>query len=66
MLTFVVQRPGATSLSTDASRRRFVEEHLLPRLPKASMQCVGRVDVTPWTSPDTVILRVWCKLDPTF
>jgi hypothetical protein len=63
LLTFVVQHPGPTSLSTEASRRSFVQEHLLARMPNSSMQSVRRIDVTPWTSPDTVILRVWCRLD---
>ena len=36
-------------LSSDALRRRFVEGHLIERLPVKSMAAVDRVDVTPWT-----------------
>jgi hypothetical protein len=62
MLTFVVQGPEAASLSSEALRRRFVEEHLLKRLPAHSMSQVDRVDVTPWTVRGTVVVRVWCKV----
>jgi hypothetical protein len=62
MLTFVVQGPETASLSSEALRRRFVEEHLLQRLPEKSMTQVDRVDVTPWTVRGTVVVRVWCKI----
>ncbi|HEX3852103.1 MAG TPA: hypothetical protein VHW01_14120 [Polyangiaceae bacterium] len=62
MLTFVVQGPEIAQLSSDAVRRRFVEEHLLHRLPAKDMAQVDRVDVTPWTVRGTVVVRVWCKL----
>jgi hypothetical protein len=62
MLTFVVQGPETTSLSSEALRRRFVETHLLQRLPAKSMAQVERVDVTPWTVRGTVVVRVWCKV----
>ncbi len=62
MLTFVVQGPETASLSSEALRRRFVEEHLLQRLPAKSMDQVDRVDVTPWTVRGTVVVRVWCKV----
>jgi hypothetical protein len=62
MLTFVVQGPETASLSSEALRRRFVEEHLLQRLPAKSMTQVDRVDVTPWTARGTVVVRVWCKI----
>ena len=62
MLTFVVQGPETASLSSEALRRRFVEEHLLQRLPAKSMAQVERVDVTPWTVRGTVVVRVWCKV----
>jgi len=62
MLTFVVQGPETASLSSEALRRRFVEEHLLQRLPAKSMAQVDRVDVTPWTVRGTVVVRVWCKV----
>jgi len=62
MSTFVVQGPQIASLSSEALRRRFVEEHLLQRLPAKSMAQVERVDVTPWTVRGTVVVRVWCKV----
>lgn len=62
MLTFVVQGAEIASLSTEGVRRRFVEEHLLQRLPAQDMARVERVDVTPWTVQGTVVLRVWCKV----
>lgn len=62
MLTFVVQDADVASLASEAQRRRFVEAHLLARLPAKSMAQVERVDVTPWTVQDTVVVRVWCKV----
>jgi hypothetical protein len=62
MLTFVVQGPPIAELSSDALRRRFVEEHLLERLPAQNMAQVERIDVTPWTVRGTVVVRVWCKV----
>lgn len=62
MLTFVVQGAEIAHLSSEAVRRRFVEEHLLQRLPAKDIAQVERVDVTPWTVQGTVVVRVWCKL----
>ena len=62
MLTFVVQSADVASLASEALRRRFVEEHLFQRLPAKSMAEVERIDVTPWTVRDTVVVRVWCKV----
>lgn len=62
MLTFVVQGPEIAQLSSEVVRRRFVEEHLLRRLPVQSMDQVDRIDVTPWTVRGTVVVRVWCKV----
>ncbi len=62
MLTFVVQGADIASLSSEAVRRRFVEEHLQHRLPKSGMASVDRIDVTPWTVQGTVVVRVWCKV----
>lgn len=62
MLTFVVQDADVANLASDAQRRRFVEAHLLQRLPAKDMAQVERVDVTPWTVRDTVVVRVWCKV----
>jgi len=62
MLTFVVQGADVASLASDGQRRRFIEAHLLHRLPGQNMAQVDRVDVTPWTVKDTVVVRVWCKI----
>ncbi len=62
MLTFVVQGAEIASLSSEAVRRRFVEEHLHHRLPQTGMASVERIDVTPWTVQGTVVVRVWCKV----
>jgi len=62
MLTFVVQGADVASLASDGQRRRFIETHLLHRLPSQNMAQVDRVDVTPWTVKDTVVVRVWCKI----
>jgi hypothetical protein len=62
MLTFVVQGPEIAHLSSDALRRRFVDEHLRQRLPNQNMADVERIDVTPWTVQGTVVVRVWCKV----
>ena len=62
MLTFVVQGAEIASLSSEAVRRKFVEQHLLRRLPDRDMTRVERIDVTPWTVQNTVVVRVWCKL----
>lgn len=62
MLTFVVQGADIASLSSEAVRRRFVEEHLLQRVPAQDMTRVERIDVTPWTVQGTVVVRVWCKI----
>jgi hypothetical protein len=62
MLTFVVRGSEAQRMSNDASRQRFVEEHLLQRLPVASMADIDRVEVTPWTAPGALVVRVWCRV----
>lgn len=64
MVTFVVRSPDSARLATPSARRQFVEERLLRRLPITSMADVDRVDVTPWTVRGTVIVRVWCRLEP--
>ncbi len=64
MATFVVRGPDAARLSTDALRRRFVEEHLLHRLPISTSDEIDRVDVTPWTVRGTFVVRVWCRIPP--
>lgn len=64
MRTFVVQKADVQSLETEAARLRFVSSRLVHRLPGGSAVGVTRVDMTPWTEPDTLILRVWCRVDP--
>jgi hypothetical protein len=61
MLTFLVRGLESAKLSSEALRRRFVEESLLHRLPVTSMDGVDRVDVTPWTVQGTLVVRVWCR-----
>jgi hypothetical protein len=61
LVTFVVRGVEAAKLSSDALRRRFAEEHLLKRLPVASMDAVERVDAAPWTVQGTLVVRVWCR-----
>jgi hypothetical protein len=61
MITFVVRGLESAKVSSEALRRRFVEEQLLKRLPVASMDAVERVDVTPWTVQGTLVVRVWCR-----
>ena len=61
LLTFIIRGGGVGDLSTDALRRRFVEEHLLHRVPSGSISDVERIEVTPWTAKGTMVLRVWCR-----
>jgi hypothetical protein len=61
LLTFIVRGSGAGDLSSDALRRRFVEEHLLHRVPSGSLEGVERIEVTPWTTKGTLVMRVWCR-----
>jgi hypothetical protein len=61
MVTFVVRGVDSARLASEPLRRRFVEERLLKRLPVASIADIDRVDVTPWTVPGTLVVRVWCK-----
>jgi hypothetical protein len=63
MATYVVRGGDVSRLASEALRRDFVEKHLLARLPVSSMQEVDRVDVTPWTAPGTLVVRVWCRLN---
>jgi hypothetical protein len=63
LLSFVV-RGNANHLTTDVLRRRFVERFLLSRLPVQSMADVERVDTSPGTFAETLVLRVWCRLKP--
>jgi len=62
LVTFVVKGDDLGQLSTEATRREFVAERLMHRLPIAAVDQIDRVDVTPWTVRGTLILRVWCKV----
>jgi hypothetical protein len=61
LLTFIIRGSLVGDLSTDALRRRFVEEHLLHRVPSGSISDVERIEVTPWTAKGTMVMRVWCR-----
>lgn len=61
LLTFIVRGSGVGDLSTDQHRRRFVERHLLHRVPGNSLTNVERIEVTPWTAKGTMVVRVWCR-----
>ena len=61
LLTFIVRGNRVGDLSTDALRRRFVEQHLLHRVPAGSLDSVERIEVTPWTAKGTMVVRVWCR-----
>lgn len=61
LLTFIIRGSNIGDLSSDALRRRFVEEHLLHRVPSGSIDAVERIEVTPWTAKGTMVVRVWCR-----
>jgi hypothetical protein len=61
LLTFIIRGNKVGDLSTDALRRRFVEDNLLHRVPSGSMDAVERIEVTPWTAKGTMVVRVWCR-----
>jgi hypothetical protein len=61
LLTFIIRGSNVGDLSTDALRRRFVQEHLLRRVPTGSIDAVERVEVTPWTAKGTMVMRLWCR-----
>jgi hypothetical protein len=61
LLTFIVRGNKVGDLSTDALRRRFIEQHLLHRVPAGSLDTVERVEVTPWTAKGTMVVRLWCR-----
>ena len=60
--TFIVEGDEIFSKASDRSRRDFVEQRLLHRLPVLSMNEVLRIDVSRGAAPNTVILRVWSKV----
>ncbi len=62
MNTFVVRGGDLSALGSHQARRVFVAERLLHRLPVDSIDDVDRIDVTPWTTKGTLIVRVWSKV----
>ena len=60
--TFIVEGDEIFSKASEQSRRDFVEQRLLHRLPALSMEEVVRIDVSRGAAPHTVILRVWSKV----
>ena len=64
LLTFIIRGNKVGDLSTDALRRRFVQVHLLHRVPSGSMDSVERIEVTPWTAKGTMVVRIWCRSRP--
>jgi hypothetical protein len=64
IVTFVVQGQEIFSKVSDQSRRDFVKTRLLHRLPVLSMSDVMRVDLSRGAAPDSMVLRVWCRISP--
>jgi hypothetical protein len=60
--TFVVTGEEIYGKASEASRRAFVAERLLHRLPVLSMEDVVRIDLSRSPTPGAVILRVWTKV----
>ena len=60
--TFIIEGDEIFSKASDRSRRDFVEQRLLHRLPALSMSEVVRIDFSRGAAPNTVILRVWSKV----
>ncbi|HEY3593662.1 MAG TPA: hypothetical protein VGL13_07305 [Polyangiaceae bacterium] len=60
--TFVVTGDEIYGKASEASRRAFVAERVLHRLPVVSMEDVVRIDLSRSPTPHTVIMRVWTKL----
>jgi hypothetical protein len=61
--TFVVEGAEVFGKVSERQRREFVERRLLHRLPVASMEEVPRIDMTSGPTPNTMILRVWSKVE---
>ncbi len=61
LLTFIIRGTAVGDLSTEPLRRRFIEAHLLHRVPSGSLDDVERIEVTPWTAKGTMVLRVWVR-----
>jgi hypothetical protein len=61
--TFVVEGAEVFDKASERLRREFVEKRLLHRLPVRSMDEVVRIDLTPGAAPNTMILRIWSRVD---
>jgi hypothetical protein len=62
LVTFVVRGTDVSRLASERARRQFVEQALLERLPVRSIDDVDRVDASPWTEQQSVVLRVLCRV----
>jgi hypothetical protein len=60
--TFIVEGDEIFSKASERSRRDFVEQRLLHRLPALSMQEVVRIDFSRGAADNTMILRIWSKV----
>ena len=61
--TFVVEGAEVFGKASERARREFVEKRILHRLPVLSIDDVTRIDLTPGAAPNTVILRVWSRVN---
>jgi hypothetical protein len=62
LLSFEVRGAVSARFASPAQRRRFVETHLLARLPGKNMNVVDRVEVTSGSVQGSLVVRVWCKI----
>lgn len=62
LVTFVVRGADVSRLASERARREFVGRTLLRRLPVASIDEVERIDASPWTEQQSVVLRVLCRI----
>jgi hypothetical protein len=60
--TFIVEGDEIFSKASERSRRDFVEQRLLHRLPALSMKEVVRIDFSRGAADNTIILRIWSKV----
>lgn len=62
LCTFVVRGTDVSRLASERARRDFVARTLLRRLPVTSIEDVERIDASPWTEQQSVVLRVLCRI----
>lgn len=62
VLTFLVRSQDPGALGSEEARRAFVARRLRQRLPGGDLDGVARIEVTPWTERETLMLRVWCRV----